>query len=92
VWFPGAFSFAPHGNSYAHGRQGGVGVFRSLLAPCRADWNVDGVLDSQDFYRFVDDFLNCDSDIDCSRDFNRDGVVNTQDFFDFVGAFFAGCG
>jgi WD40 repeat protein len=88
---PRAFSFAPHGNSFAHGREGTIGVYRSPAAPCRADWNVDGVLDAMDFFAFVDSFLNCDSEIACSRDFNRDGVVDSQDFFDFVSAFFAGC-
>ncbi len=54
---------------------------------CPADFNGDGVVDSQDFYDFLNEFFAYRS----RADFNNDGVVNSQDFFDFLTAFFAGC-
>jgi len=53
--------------------------------PCRADWNHDQVVNSQDFFEFVQGFFAEDAD------FNFDETTNSQDFFDFLRAFFEGC-
>jgi len=72
-------------------RPGSVGQPGLVLASgvpipgCRADWNHDGVVDSQDFFDFVAGFFSNNAD------FNRNGVTDSQDFFDFLGAFFNGC-
>jgi hypothetical protein len=54
---------------------------------CRADFNNDGVANSQDFFDFLTPFFASDP----AADFNNDTIVNSQDFFDFLTAFFAGC-
>jgi hypothetical protein len=56
-------------------------------APCFADFNTDGTVNSADFFDFLPAFFAGSA----SADFNRDGTVNSQDFFDFLAAFFAGC-
>ncbi len=56
-------------------------------APAPPDFNGDNVLNSQDFF----DFLNAFFAQEPGADFNADGTLNSQDFFDFLNAFFAGC-
>jgi hypothetical protein len=55
--------------------------------PCRADFNGDDTVNSQDFFDFLTAFFASEP----AADFNEDTVVNSQDFFDFLTAFFAGC-
>jgi uncharacterized membrane protein (DUF441 family) len=52
---------------------------------CPCDWNFDGVVNSQDFFDFLNAFFQGNAD------FNHDGVTNSQDFFDFLNCFFEGC-
>jgi hypothetical protein len=54
-------------------------------APCRAEWNADDVVNSQDFFDFLTSFFGGQAD------FNFDAVTNSQDFFDYLTVFFAGC-
>jgi hypothetical protein len=54
---------------------------------CVADFNGDFIVNSQDFFDFLNAFfLNLPI-----ADVNFDTVVNSQDFFDFLTAFFSGC-
>ncbi|MGE3108649.1 MAG: GC-type dockerin domain-anchored protein [Phycisphaerales bacterium] len=59
----------------------------ATLTICDADFDCDGVIDSQDFFSFVNDFF-----VAAPRsDINHDGFFNTQDYFDFLTMFFNGC-
>ncbi len=58
-----------------------------IVRPCRADFNGDGAVNSQDFFDFLRAFFAGAA----AADYNRDGRVNSQDFFDFMSDFFAGC-
>lgn len=53
--------------------------------PCRADFNRDGSLNSQDFFDFITALFASNADFNCS------GATDSQDFFDFLTQFFAGC-
>ncbi|MBC7772415.1 MAG: immunoglobulin domain-containing protein [Pyrinomonadaceae bacterium] len=57
------------------------------LTLCRADFNCDVFVNSQDFFDFLAAFFSAAD----SANFNGDEFINSQDFFDFLAAFFAGC-
>ena len=62
-------------------------IVEAIGNECRADFNGDENLNSQDFF----DFLNAFFVQDPTADFNADKTINSQDLFDFLGAFFEGC-
>lgn len=59
----------------------------STFVRCPSDYNQDGIVNSNDFFDYVRDFVNGN----IAADFNHDGTLNTQDFFDFIAAFFSFC-
>ncbi|HZW08788.1 MAG TPA: GC-type dockerin domain-anchored protein [Phycisphaerales bacterium] len=56
-------------------------------APCDADFNDDGTLNSLDFLAF----LNAWNAQDNTADFNDDGAINTMDVLAYLNAYTAGC-
>lgn len=62
-----------------------VETLERIVIPCACDWDYSGVLNSQDFFAFLNDFFAQQGD------FNRDGATNSADFFDYLNCFFAPC-
>jgi hypothetical protein len=58
------------------------------IGSCPADFNLDGVQNTQDYFDFVNAYFASAP----SADFDHSGVVDSTDFFAFLTAFFAGCG
>ncbi len=54
---------------------------------CPADIDANGVLDSEDFFGFLDQFVAGA----CAADRTFDGGIDSEDFFDFLDDFVAGC-
>jgi hypothetical protein len=63
------------------------GFWHGMPPSCTADFNNDGVVNSQDFFDFLVTFFA----LDPTADVNPDAVINSQDFFDFLAVFFSGC-
>lgn len=47
-----------------------------------ADWNIDGIVNSTDFFQFLDGFFAG------TTDYDLDGLVTSQDYFRFLEDFF----
>lgn len=65
-------------------------TFRAFLltpASCPADFNGDGMVNSQDVTAFLNAFIAGDP----SADFDQDGTITSKDFIAFLTAFVAGC-
>ncbi len=65
------------------------GKFVAISVPCPADFNQDGVLNSDDLSDFITGYFN--QPPDARTDFNADGVINSDDLSDFITAYFNGC-
>ncbi len=59
------------------------------VSNCPADFNVDGVLNSDDLSDYITGYFNQPPDPNC--DFNTDGVINADDLGDYITAYFNGC-
>jgi len=90
-WFDAAHAPVASGailEMYKPGSPGTIsGATQAPSAPCAADFNQDGVGNSQDFFDFLAAFFAGIFE----ADFNHSGGVDSQDFFDFLTAFFTGC-
>lgn len=69
-----------------NGVGGETWIWHSSL-PCRADFDQDGIVNTQDVLAFLNAWVFKES----SADFNQDGSVNTLDVLNFLNAWSAGC-
>lgn len=74
-------------NSTTNKYVGYVATLPSGGTTCDADFNTDGVVNSQDFFDFMNAFFASSP----NADYNDDKVINSQDFFDFMNDFFVPC-
>lgn len=58
-------------------------VFVEFLG-CRADWNLDGVINSTDISAFLTSWLASLQNGDLAADYNNDGQVNSTDISAFL--------
>jgi hypothetical protein len=57
------------------------------VAHCPADFNFDGITNSQDYFDFLTAFFAGSP----TADFDGSGTIDSADFFAFLNAFFVGC-
>ncbi len=58
---------------------------------CRADYNLDGVVNSDDISDYVTNYFDDSRTAQTLADFNQDGVTNADDLGDYVTEYFNGC-
>lgn len=64
-----------------------IGRGRAMIVVCRADFDGNGVLDTNDLFAF----LNAWFGLDLSADIDHDGVLTTNDLFAFLDLWFTSC-
>jgi hypothetical protein len=64
-----------------------AGGYWTDLSPCRADFNLDGAVDTRDVLAF----LNAWNARDPRSDYNGDGAIDTRDVLAFLNSWTAGC-
>ncbi len=65
----------------------GLGIIQTCASGCVADWNNDGLVNTQDFLAYLNDW----SSQNPAADLTGDGTVNTQDFLLYLNLWSAGC-
>jgi hypothetical protein len=65
----------------------GIARLACTFPTCAADFNSDGVVNSEDFFQFLTALLSEAP----SADINHDSMVDSQDLFTFIAAFFSDC-
>lgn len=85
----GTYHFDAHVSGESDGGSfGGAGFqYQITITRCIADFNLDGVVDFNDYLDFVDAYSMSDP----SADVNGDSVVDLFDYLDFVDHFSTGC-
>ncbi|MCB9844995.1 MAG: S8 family serine peptidase [Phycisphaeraceae bacterium] len=73
-------------HAHKHSPVADTGLRRASSAILRADWTLDGSLDAEDFFAYLESFGGADP----RADLNTDGRVDADDFFAFLDLFTAG--
>lgn len=66
-------------------------AYLMVIRCCRVDWDRNGVVNSTDVSRFINEWFGDQVEGTLLTDFNGDGVVNSTDVSDFINAWFEGC-
>lgn len=77
-------TFGADGNGELYILELGGRILKITPRFARADWNLDGMVNSSDFFAFLTDFFNGTSDV------TGDNRTDSQDFFEYLNYFFGG--